>query len=101
MQKRDAARIFHHVGEQFAEQRHAHRVDFLVAPPHVHRLVDVARRIGIQHALELGQHQRAHMLDAADQLQRRIFAVQVEHALADILGKVADPLDLVGDAQAR
>ena len=39
------------------------------------------------------------MLDPADQLQRGVFTIQVEHALADILGKVADPLDLVGNAQ--
>ena len=39
------------------------------------------------------------MLDAADQLGRMKLAVERQHALADVLGEVADPLEVVGDAQ--
>src|SRR6266851_9419593 len=35
--ERDVARIFHHVGQELAEQRSADGVDFLVALPHRHR----------------------------------------------------------------
>jgi hypothetical protein len=39
------------------------------------------------------------MLDAADQLRRVKLAVERQHALADVLGEVADALEVVGDPQ--
>ena len=39
------------------------------------------------------------MLDAADQLGRMKLAVERQHPLADVLGEVADPLEVVGHAQ--
>src|SRR5687768_4172472 len=35
--ERNIARVFHHIGQQFAEQRSADGVDFLVALPDYHR----------------------------------------------------------------
>ncbi len=40
------------------------------------------------------------MDDATDRAPRHVFAVQHDHALADILGEVADALEIVGDAQS-
>ena len=36
------------------------------------------------------------MLDAADQLRRRELAVERDHALGDVLGEIADALEVVG-----
>ena len=97
--ERDVARIFHHIGEQLAEHRGADRVDFLVAAPHRHRLAVVAAGIGIEHRLHLAEHQIGHVFDAADQLGRREFAVERDHALGDVLGEIADALQIVGEPQ--
>ena len=97
--ERDIARVFHHVGEQLAEQRGAHRVDLLVALPDRERARDIAPGIGIQHPLDLAEHQRRHVLDAADQLLRMEVVVERGHPLGDVLGEVAYPLQVVGDAQ--
>jgi hypothetical protein len=39
------------------------------------------------------------MLDAADQFCRMEFAVQRHDPLADVLGEIADALEIIGDAQ--
>ena len=39
------------------------------------------------------------MLDAAHHLLRIELAVEHHHALGDVLGQVADPLEVVGDAE--
>ena len=44
------------------------------------------------------EHQRRHMLDAADQLLRIEVVVERDHALADMLGMIADPLEIVAHA---
>ena len=95
----DIARVFHHIGQQLAEDRGADRVDLLVAAPDRHRLADVAAAIGIEHQLHLLEHQIGHVLDAADQLGRREFGVQRHHALGDVLGEVADAFEIVGEPQ--
>ncbi len=97
--ERDVARIFHHVGQQLAEQGRAHGVDFLVAFPDRERLVQVATRIAVEHLLELAQHQGGHVLDAAQQPLRMEVAVDGGHALGDVLGEVADPLEVVAQPQ--
>ena len=58
----------------------------------------IAAGIGVEHLLELRQDQRRHVLDAADQLLRIEVAVERDDALADMLGMVADPLEVVADA---
>ena len=97
--ERDVARVFHHVGEQLAEQRVVDRVDLLVAAPHRQRLGDVLARVGVEHVLELRQHQVRHVLDAADHLVRMELAAERDDALGDVLGKVADALQIVRHAQ--
>ena len=41
---RDVARVFHHVGQQFAKQRGVHRVDLVVAVAHEGEAVDRSAR---------------------------------------------------------
>ena len=45
------------------------------------------------------EHHIGHVLDAADQLGRREFAVERDHALGDVLGEIADALEIVGEPQ--
>ena len=56
------------------------------------------RRIGVEHGLDLGLHQVGHVLEAADQLERMEVAVERVDALGDVLGEVADALQIGGDA---
>ena len=95
--ERDVARVFHHVGQQFAEQRGADGVDFLVALPDRHRRRQIVRRIGVEHGLDLRLHEIGHVLEAADQLQRLEIALQRRDPLAHVLGEIADPLEIGGD----
>jgi hypothetical protein len=55
--------------------------------------------IAVQHFLELGEHHPGHVLDPADQLLRMEIAADRRHPLADVLGQIADALEVVGDAQ--
>ncbi len=62
-------------------------------------LAQVAAGVGVEHLLELAEHERRHVLDAAQQLARIEIAVERADALADVLGEIADPLQIVGHAQ--
>ena len=55
----DVARVFHHVGQQLAEQRVVHRVDLLVGAPYGERLVGLTLGVGVEHVLELAQRELA------------------------------------------
>ena len=93
--QRDVARILHHVGQEFAEQSGAERVDLFIAVPHHQRRGKIAARIGVEHLLEQRGNQLGHMLHAADQLLGVEIGAERDHALADVLGMVADPLQIV------
>jgi hypothetical protein len=97
--ERNVARVFHHVGQELAEQRGAHGVDLFVALPYRQRLVEVVTGIAVEHLLELSQHQGRHVLNAAQELLRMEVAGDRSHALGDVRGEVADPLEVVGQAQ--
>jgi hypothetical protein len=58
----------------------------------------IAAGIGIEHLLELGRHQSGHVLHAADQFLRVEVAVERDDTPADMLGMIADPLEVVADA---
>ncbi len=45
------------------------------------------------------QHEFGHVLDAAHHLLQIELAVENHHALGDVLGEIADALEVVGDAQ--
>ncbi len=90
----------HHVGEHFAEQRLVVFVDFLVARPHLAGGLRLQRGIGVQHALELRGDEAAHARDAL-QRRPRLDLVDQLHALGDVLGEIADALELGGDLRGR
>ena len=56
----DRARVFHHVGEKFAEQAVVDLVDLGVLLPHRFGRFGVAVGIGVEHVLELRQSLLAH-----------------------------------------
>ncbi len=95
---RDVARIFHHVGQQFAEQRGVHRVDFLVAFADAVGLLDRARRIDVEHFLELDERQLGQMFQAAGKLAWQARIGNGDHALGIVLAKVADAFQVGRDA---
>jgi hypothetical protein len=74
-------------------------IDLFVALPYRERLVQVMADVAVEHLLELAQHQCRHVLDAAQKLLRMKVAGDRRHALGDVLGEVADPLEVVGQAQ--
>ena len=62
-----------------------------------HRGRQVVRRVGVEHRLDLRQHEIGHVLKTADQFQRLEIVLQRRDALAHVLGEVADPLEIGGD----
>jgi hypothetical protein len=95
----DVARVFHHVGQELAEQRIVDRVDFLVATPDGERLFDVAAHICVKHILDLEQCQIGHVIDATHHLSQLNILIERAHPLGDVLGEIPDALQVVGDAQ--
>src|SRR6516164_10431167 len=95
----DVARIFHHVGQELAKQRGAHGVDLLVTVPNRECLLEVTADVAVKHLLELGEDQRAHMFDAAQQIGWGKFAPQCDDTLPGVFRHVADPLEVAGNAQ--
>ena len=99
--ERDVARIFHHVGQELAEERGIERVDGTVPLPHVEGLCRVLLRIGVEHVLELAEDEIAHVLETDDDLLRLELVADGKRPLADVLRQVADALHVAGDADRR
>ena len=56
-------------------------------------------REAVEHFLDLREHQVGHVLDPAHHLLRLEVAVERADPLGDVLGEVADALEVVGEAQ--
>ena len=97
---RDAARVFHHVGDQLAEDRVVEIVDRLVGLPDLHRLVGVVLADRVDHQAQVLLHQPRHGGEAG-QAERQRELAEHDAALGDVLGVVADPLQRGGDLQRR
>ena len=96
--ERNVARVFHHVGQQVAKHRVFERVEFGVALPDRARAFDVALRVGVEHVLhQLGRH-FVHVLEADDRARHARLETDLHRALGDVLGEVADPFEIAGDA---
>ena len=97
----DVARVFHHVGQQLAEQRIVHGVDALIVTPHRVGLVGVALGVGVQHVLELAERQLHHVLETSHQGLGMVLAGHGQRPLGDVLAQIADALQVAGDLQHR
>ena len=85
--------------EQLTEQGRIEPVHVLIPGPDVDRLGGIAAREAVEHVAQLRQHEIGHVADAAQRAARHVLAVDGDDALADVLGEVADALELVGDPQ--
>ncbi len=96
----DVPRIFHHVGQQLAEQRGVEIVDLFVAAPGRQRQGGVLLDIGVEHILHDLLGELAHARDRGDRAQRPEL-VQLQRALGDVLRIIADALDIGGNLDRR
>jgi hypothetical protein len=99
--ERDVARILHHVGQELAKERGVERIDGSIPLPHIDRLRGVLLRVGVEHVLELAEHQVAHVLKPEDDLLGLELLADGERPLGDVLRQVADALHVAGDADRR
>ena len=97
----DVTRIFHHVGEELAEQRRVDGVHLVVAPADLDGGRRIARRIGIERSLELTRHQVGHVLHAVVEFRRQTEAFDLHGALAQLLGHVAGALEITRHLHRR
>jgi hypothetical protein len=91
--------VFRHVDEKFLAQICAQPIDVLIPRPNVDRLGDVTAGEAVEHIPQLAQHERGHVLDAAHQHPRPLSTIDRNDAIGDVLRKIADALDLVGNPQ--
>ena len=65
------------------------------------RLARVAIDEAVEDRRQLRDHECRHVLEPADERALRVVAAHGDDALADVLCQIADPLEIVGDAQHR
>jgi hypothetical protein len=91
----DVARILHHVGQELAEQPVYSASISSSRFQTSSAFCSLRRGIGVEHVLELGLHQAADMRGARGRRDRRLeLAAMRDGALGDVLGEVADALDV-------
>ena len=93
----DVARVLHHVGQQIAEHRIFQRVEIGVALPDLARPLGVALRVGVEHVLHQLGRDLVHVPEADDGARNARFGADLDRALGDVLGEIADPLEIAGD----
>ena len=96
----DGAGILHHIGQELAEDRIVERIDFLVRTPHFEGPRCILAGIGVEHVLQLLLCERAHPLEPGDDLARQAVGHRMG-ALRQVLGQIADPLEIGGDPDRR
>ena len=94
----DRRRVLDHVGHQHAENAVVEIVEQPVALAHQHRRVRVARGEGVEHVVDHFRRDPRHRRDHRNRLDL-LLALDQRHALGDVLGIIADPLDHAGDLQ--
>ena len=94
----DGARILHHVGQEFAEQAVVEVVDLGIAMPGFAGQLRIARHVGVERLLEDLLHQPAHPRHRAQRRDWRHLR-QCDGPLGDVLGIIADALEIGGDLQ--
>ena len=94
----DAARIFHHVGEQFAEQADIHLVQLFVAAPYGDRFPGIPVRIGIEDLVDHRQREPHHARDRVGEADLRILR-QGDRPFRDVGRIIGNPLEFAGNLQ--
>ena len=95
-QKRRCAQL-HHVREQIAEDRVLQRVEVGVSLPDVVRALGVAPDICVEHVLQQFERNPGHVPEADDGARDPRLAADLDRALGDVFGEIADPLQIAGD----
>ena len=95
--ERDVARILHHMRQKIAEHRIFERIEIDVPLPDVERPLDVALGVGVEHVLHQFGRELVHVLDADDGVGHPAFDADLDRALGDVLGEIADPLEIARD----
>ncbi len=96
--ERDVARILHHVRQEIAKHRVFERVEIDVALPHLARTFRVALGVGVEHVFHQFGGDIVHVPEADDRPWHAGFGPELDRTLGDVLGEIADPLEVVGDA---
>ena len=95
---RDVARIFHHVGDQLAEDRGVDVIHHLVRPPDLNGALGIIIADGINRQFQIFLHQPDQMPHAAE-FERDIELVQHDAALGHVGGVITDTLEVAAHFQ--
>src|SRR6185436_7624660 len=95
----DIARVLHHIGKEATEQQTVHAVDLRVPTPYVERLGKIVLRIAVEHASQLDQNKLGHAFDLKERIVGWQLTAEHQHSFGNILGEIANPLKVIGDAQ--
>ena len=97
----DGARVFHHVGGQFAQRGLVLAVDGLVVLGHRQRQLGIETREGVQRVAHHAPHLVADVAHLDIAARRRAFLAELDGPAGDLRGLVADALQVdhrLGDA---
>ena len=86
------------MGQKVAKHQILERVEFDVALPNGARALDVALSIGVEHVLHQFRRHIVHVLEADDRARHARLEADLQRTLGDVLGQIADPLQIAGDA---
>jgi len=96
--ERDIAWILHHVREEVAEHGILKRVEVDVELPDLPRPFRITLGVCVEHVLQEFGRVLVHMPEADDRAGNSQFRANLDRALRDVLGEVADPFEVSGHA---
>ena len=92
------AGIFHHIGQQFLEDRGVHIIDFFISFPDFQGFYSISLGKGIKSMFELAAYQLAHALEIFSDWFGVFFFGNGNGPPGDILAQIANALQIAGDA---
>ena len=95
---RDAARVFHHIGQKLAEDAGIHLVHLFIAFPNPPGLFRVALGIGVEDVLEHLLYLAAHAWHGLDKIDFGKLG-KGDGALGHVGGVIGDTFDIAGNLQ--
>ena len=72
-------------------------IDLFVPVPDCERLLELPVGVAVEHLTDASQYQLAHALDTEHQIGGMQLFRERQDPLADVLGKVANPFQIIGD----